>query len=53
MLLLSFRYRNVNVSANKYKCYGKPPKAARLKDSISETLPLFLYIYRELSEVST
>lgn len=35
------------------ECYTKPLKAAKLKDSISETLFLFLYIYRELSEVSS
>ncbi|XP_017790317.1 PREDICTED: uncharacterized protein LOC108572568 [Habropoda laboriosa] len=46
--LMQFYVRNVNVSVN--ECYTKPLRAAKLKDSISETLMLFLYIYRELSE---
>lgn len=48
---LSFYYRNVSVSVN--ECYTKPLRAAKLKDSISDTLLLFLYTYRELSEVSS
>jgi len=48
--LLYFYYRNVSISVN--ECYTKPLRAAKLKDSISEALLLFLYIYRELSEVS-
>lgn len=49
--LLYFYYRNVSISVN--ECYKKPLRAAKLKDSISEALLLFLYIYRELSEVSS
>lgn len=49
--ILYFYYRNVSISVN--ECYTKPLRAAKLKDSISETLLLFLYIYRELSEVSS
>lgn len=51
MYILYFYYRNVSISVN--ECYTKPLRAAKLKDSISETLLLFLYIYRELSEVSS
>ncbi|XP_043527181.1 uncharacterized protein LOC122537760 isoform X1 [Frieseomelitta varia] len=46
--LMQFYVRNVSVSVN--ECYTKPSRASKLKDSISETLLLFLYIYRELSE---
>ncbi|XP_029675582.1 uncharacterized protein LOC115243048 [Formica exsecta] len=46
--LMQYYIRNVSISVN--ECYTKPLKAAKLKDSISETLFLFLYIYRELSE---
>ncbi|XP_076633762.1 uncharacterized protein LOC143347962 isoform X1 [Colletes latitarsis] len=46
--LMQFYVRNVSVSVN--ECYTRPLRAAKLKDSISETLLLFLYIYRELSE---
>ncbi|CAK9803807.1 hypothetical protein ANTPLA_LOCUS3823 [Anthophora plagiata] len=46
--LMQFYVRNVSVSVN--ECYTKPLRAAKLKDTISETLMLFLYIYRELSE---
>ncbi|XP_025158360.1 uncharacterized protein LOC105182091 [Harpegnathos saltator] len=46
--LMQYYIRNVSVSVN--ECYTKPLRAAKLKDSISETLLLFLYIYRELSE---
>ncbi|XP_068977348.1 reticulocyte-binding protein 2-like isoform X1 [Bombus flavifrons] len=46
--LMQFYVRNVSVSVN--ECYTRPLRAAKLKDSISETLMLFLYIYRELSE---
>ncbi|RLU19041.1 hypothetical protein DMN91_009399 [Ooceraea biroi] len=46
--LMQYYIRNVSVSVS--DCYTKPLRAAKLKDSISETLPLFLYIYRELSE---
>lgn len=49
-ILFTFYYRNVSVSVN--ECYTKPLRAAKLKDSLNETLLLFLYIYRELSEVS-
>ncbi|KAG7189476.1 hypothetical protein KM043_017170 [Ampulex compressa] len=48
MELMQFYVRNVSVSVN--ECYTKPLRAAKLKDSISDTLLLFLYIYRELSE---
>ncbi|XP_017889620.1 uncharacterized protein LOC108630699 [Ceratina calcarata] len=46
--LMQFYVRNVSVSIN--ECYTRPLRAAKLKDSISETLMLFLYIYRDLSE---
>ncbi|CAL1679647.1 unnamed protein product [Lasius platythorax] len=46
--LMQYYIRNVSISVK--ECYTKPLKAAKLKDSISETLFLFLYIYRELSE---
>ncbi|XP_070518753.1 serine-rich adhesin for platelets isoform X2 [Cardiocondyla obscurior] len=46
--LMQYYIRNVSISVN--ECYTKPLRAAKLKDSISETLLLFLYIYRELSE---
>ncbi|OAD55885.1 hypothetical protein WN48_04179, partial [Eufriesea mexicana] len=46
--LMQFYMRNVSASVN--ECYTRPLRAAKLKDSISETLILFLYIYRELSE---
>ncbi|XP_076171186.1 uncharacterized protein LOC143148595 [Ptiloglossa arizonensis] len=46
--LMQFYARNISISVN--ECYTRPLKAAKLKDSISETLLLFLYIYRELSE---
>ncbi|XP_029172592.1 uncharacterized protein LOC114941691 isoform X2 [Nylanderia fulva] len=46
--LMQYYIRNVNISVK--ECYTKPLKAAQLKESISETLFLFLYIYRELSE---
>ncbi|KYN08631.1 hypothetical protein ALC62_00302 [Cyphomyrmex costatus] len=46
--LMQYYIRNVSISVN--KCYTKPLRAAKLKDSINETLLLFLYIYRELSE---
>ncbi|XP_032679592.1 uncharacterized protein LOC116848016 isoform X3 [Odontomachus brunneus] len=46
--LMQYYIRNVSVSVN--ECYTKPLRAAKLKDSISDTLLLFLYTYRELSE---
>ncbi|XP_011877110.1 PREDICTED: uncharacterized protein LOC105567129 isoform X2 [Vollenhovia emeryi] len=46
--LMQYYIRNVSISVN--ECYTRPLRAAKLKDSISETLLLFLYIYRELSE---
>ncbi|XP_011252260.1 uncharacterized protein LOC105248901 isoform X2 [Camponotus floridanus] len=46
--LMQYYIRNVSISVN--ECYTKPLKAAKLKDSISETLFFFLCIYRELSE---
>ncbi|XP_029038533.2 uncharacterized protein LOC114873912 isoform X3 [Osmia bicornis bicornis] len=46
--LMQFYVRNVSASVN--ECYTKPLRAEKLKDFISETLVLFLYIYRELSE---
>lgn len=46
--LMKFYVRNVSISAN--ECYTRPLRAAKLKDCISETLLLFLYIYREHSE---
>ncbi|XP_076763757.1 uncharacterized protein LOC143431125 isoform X1 [Xylocopa sonorina] len=46
--LMQFYVRNVSVSIN--ECYTRPLRAAKLKDSISDTLMLFLYIYRDLSE---
>ncbi|XP_012232443.1 uncharacterized protein [Linepithema humile] len=48
--LMHYYIRNVSKSVN--ECYTKPLRAAKLKDSLSETLLLFLYIYRELSEDS-
>ncbi|XP_076246306.1 uncharacterized protein LOC143186508 [Calliopsis andreniformis] len=46
--LMQFYVRNVSISVN--ECYTRPLRAAKLKDFISETLLLFLYIYRELSK---
>nr|XP_003705583.2 PREDICTED: uncharacterized protein LOC100879194 isoform X1 [Megachile rotundata] len=46
--LMQFYARNVSASMS--ECYMKPLKAEKLKDFVSETLMLFLYIYRELSE---
>ncbi|XP_076289030.1 uncharacterized protein LOC143213247 [Lasioglossum baleicum] len=46
--LMQFYARNVSISVN--GCYTRPLRAAKLKDSISETLLLFMYIYREISE---
>lgn len=46
--LMQYYIRNVSVSVN--DCYTKPLRAAKLKDSISEILPVFLYIYHDLSE---
>ncbi|XP_076669881.1 uncharacterized protein LOC143369598 isoform X2 [Andrena cerasifolii] len=46
--LMQFCARNVSISVN--ECYTRPLRAAKLKDFISETLLLFLYICRELSE---
>ncbi|XP_054000520.1 MATH and LRR domain-containing protein PFE0570w-like isoform X1 [Hylaeus anthracinus] len=46
--LMEFYVRNVSISVN--ECYTRPLKVTKLKDSISETLLLFMYIYRELSE---
>ncbi|XP_036138858.1 uncharacterized protein LOC105829397 isoform X2 [Monomorium pharaonis] len=46
--LMQYYIRNVSISVN--ECYTKPLRAAKLKESISETLLSFLYIYRELSE---
>ncbi|XP_076646144.1 uncharacterized protein LOC143355306 isoform X2 [Halictus rubicundus] len=46
--LMQFYARNVSISVN--ECYTRPLRAAKLKDSISETLLLFMYIYREISE---
>ncbi|XP_078040729.1 uncharacterized protein LOC144471972 [Augochlora pura] len=46
--LMQFYARNVSISVN--ECYTRPLRAAKLKDSISETLLLFVYIYREVSE---
>lgn len=46
--LMQYYIRNVSISVN--ECSTKPLRAAKLKDSISETLLSFLYIYRELSE---
>lgn len=46
--LMQYYISNVSISVN--ECYTKPLKAAKLKEYISETLFLFLYIYRELSE---
>ncbi|XP_076226010.1 uncharacterized protein LOC116426560 [Nomia melanderi] len=46
--LMEFYARNVSISVN--ECYTRPLRAAKLKDSISETLLLFMYIYREVSE---
>lgn len=46
--LMQYYIRNVSINVN--ECYTKSLRAAKLKDSISETLLLFLYIYRELSE---
>ncbi|XP_035728280.1 uncharacterized protein LOC118444270 [Vespa mandarinia] len=46
--LMQYYMRNISISIN--ECYTRPLWAARLKDSISDTLVLFLYIYRMLSE---
>lgn len=44
--LMQYYMRNINISIN--ECYKKPLWAARLKEFISDTLVLFLYIYRML-----
>ncbi|KAF7408011.1 hypothetical protein HZH66_002548 [Vespula vulgaris] len=46
--LMQYYMRNISISVN--ECYTRPLWAARLKESISDTLVLFLYIYRMLSE---
>ncbi|XP_015437431.1 PREDICTED: uncharacterized protein LOC107192638 [Dufourea novaeangliae] len=48
MEVMQFYARNVSMSVT--ECYTRPLRAAKLKDSISETLLLFMYIYRELPE---
>ncbi|XP_046734725.1 uncharacterized protein LOC124404549 [Diprion similis] len=47
--LMKFYARNVSVNIT--ECYTKPYRAAKLKDSISETLLFFLFYYRELVEI--
>ncbi|XP_015517082.1 uncharacterized protein LOC107222300 [Neodiprion lecontei] len=47
--LMKFYARNVSVNVT--ECYTKPYRAAKLKDSISETLLFFLFFYRELVEI--
>lgn len=46
--LMKFYLRNISVSVN--ECYTRPLRAGKLKDFISDSLMLFLYIYRELSK---
>ncbi|XP_076378765.1 uncharacterized protein LOC143259598 [Megalopta genalis] len=46
--LMQFYARNISSSVN--ECYIWPLRAAKLKDFISETLLLFAYMYREVSE---
>ncbi|XP_014601325.1 PREDICTED: uncharacterized protein LOC106785411 [Polistes canadensis] len=46
--LMQYYTRNISVSAK--ECYSKPSWAACLKESISDTLIVFLNIYRMLSE---
>ncbi|XP_015176749.1 PREDICTED: uncharacterized protein LOC107066547 isoform X2 [Polistes dominula] len=46
--LMQYYTRNISVSAR--ECYSRPSRAACLKESISDTLTVFLNIYRMLSE---